>query len=109
MEASDHAKDTAANKRREARLRRAAAKMGLALQKSRSRDPARMDYGRYRIVNAERGYVVTGGFPYGYSLSLDAVGDVLDELEAEKVDESIQREWEAVHGAGAAGEVLWER
>jgi hypothetical protein len=109
MVASDETTDAAADRRRDARLRRVAARMGLSLQKSRSRDPARMDYGCYRIVNAERGYVVTGGFPYGYSLSLDAVEDVLDELEAEKVDESIQREWEAVHGAGAAGEVVWER
>jgi hypothetical protein len=105
----DDATDVKRRRSREARVRRVAARMGLAVQKSRARDPNRMDFGKYRIVNTESRYVVTGGFPYGYSLSLDAVEDVLDELQAAKVDESIRKEWEAVHGADAAGTVIWER
>jgi hypothetical protein len=109
MDTPDGDRDPAADKRREARLRRMAAGMGLAIRKSRSRDRACMDYGCYRIVNPERNYVVTGGFPYGYSLDLDAVEDVLNELEAEKEQKAIKKQWEAVHGTRAAGDTVWER
>ena len=88
----------AENKRREARLRRVAATMGLALRKSRSRDPMRMDYGRYRIVRVETDYVVAGRFPYGYTLDLDAVEDVLEELLEEEDHKATDRAWKAAHG-----------
>ncbi len=95
--------------RREARLRRVAGGLGLALRKSRARDPRRMDYGLYRIVNVERDYVVAGGFPYGYSLSLDAVEDVLGELLAQQEDKEIQRQWLARHGSGGEFDSKWRR
>ena len=68
-------------KRQEARLRRMAAGMGLALRKSRTRDPMRMDFGRYRIEDIENGCVVAGRFPYGYTLGLYDVAEVLEEIE----------------------------
>ena len=83
--------------------------MGLALRKSRARDPKRMDFGRYRIVNVERDYVVAGGFPYGYSLGLDDVEAVLDELLASREDKEIRREWAAAHGTAGAFDAKWSR
>ncbi|MBN1319587.1 MAG: hypothetical protein JXA87_01995 [Thermoleophilia bacterium] len=83
--------DTAADKRRERHLRKWALGMGLAVRKSRARDPHRMDYGRYRIENVETDYVVAGRFPYGYTLDLDAVAEVLEELELNREEEEFKR------------------
>jgi hypothetical protein len=105
----DDVADAAAERRREARLRRMAGGMGLALRKSRTRDSSRMDFGCYRIVDVKRGYVVTGGFPYGYSLSLDAVEDVLEEFLAERVDEATKAEWTALHGSAGSSDAKWAR
>ena len=96
----DSDRDPAAEKQREARLRRVASGMGLALRKSRARDPARMDYGCYRIESVDGAYTVAGKFPYGYSLNLEAVEEVLDELEATKEDAGLKRMWLAAHGGG---------
>jgi hypothetical protein len=79
--------------------------MGLALRKSRARDPRRMDFGRYRVVNVERDYVVAGGFPYGYSLDLGAVEEVLEELLASREDDEIRRAWEAAHETAGSREL----
>ena len=68
------------DKRREARLRRVAAGMGLALRKSRTRETSRMDYGLFRVVDVKNDCVVAGRFPFGYTLDLDAVEDVLNEI-----------------------------
>ena len=101
--------DVGRDLKREARLRRVAAGLGLALRKSRTRDPRRMDFGLYRIVNVERDYVVAGGFPYGYSLTLDAVEDVLDELLADKDDQAMRKAWLARHGSGGEFDSKWRR
>lgn len=85
--------DPAVDKRREAYLRRWAARLGLALQKSRARDPMRMDYGRFRIVRPESDYVVAGRFPYGYTLSPEDVADVLEELETSMEEEAFRRKY----------------
>jgi hypothetical protein len=95
----DEQRDPAAEKRREAQLRRVATSMGLALRKSRARDPMRMDYGCYRVESIKGDYVVAGKFPYSYSLTLDAVAEVLDELDAARSDAELREAWEAVHGA----------
>jgi hypothetical protein len=58
---------------RENRLRRAAQRQGLMLQKSRHRDHRAIDYGRYRLVDLFRNAVVAGGHPYDYSWSLDDI------------------------------------
>ncbi|NLO28484.1 MAG: hypothetical protein GX113_09985 [Actinobacteria bacterium] len=93
---SDH-QDPTADKKREARLRRMAADMGLALRKSRSRDPACMDFGCYRVVKSDSGETVAGRFPYEYSLDLDAVEEVLDELQAQQEDRELDAQWRAAH------------
>jgi len=90
-------RDPIAEKSREARLRRVAADMGLALRKSRTRDPARMDFGCYRVVKSETGDIVAGRFPYGYSLSLDAVEEVLDELQAQREERALDALWRTAH------------
>ena len=95
------AENAAEQKRYEARLRRWAAGMGLALEKSRARDPMRMDYGRYRIIRKETDYVVAGRFPYGYTLSLDDVADVLGELERCQEEEAFRRTYTPGHKPGA--------
>jgi hypothetical protein len=105
----DEQKDLAAEKRREVQLRRVAAGMGLAVRKSRARDPMRMDYGMYRVENIAGDYVVTGKFPYNYSLTLDAVEEVLDELQAARDDEELRKAWEAVHGSSGSSDAKWRR
>lgn len=74
----------AERKKQEAWLRRHAARMGLAVQKSRARDPLRMDYGRYRILDVETGCMVAGRFPYGYTLALEDIWDVLEEIRIDR-------------------------
>lgn len=59
-------------KSREIRLRRAASRQGLALQRSRRRDPLAFDYGTYQLATLA-GEVVASGYAGGYGLSLDAV------------------------------------
>lgn len=76
------------NRRREARLRRFAAELGLVLRKSRARDPNRMDFGRYRVEDPERCCVVAGRFPYGYTLDLDAVEEVLEEIRFDRAEKT---------------------
>jgi hypothetical protein len=71
--------------------------MGLAVRKSRTRDPDRMDYGCYRVVKCGSEEIVAGRFPYEYSLDLDAVEDVLDELQADRIDRAIDAQWKAAH------------
>lgn len=59
---------------RENRLRRAAERQGLLLQKSRRRDPRALGYGTYQLVDARTNAVVDmGGLPGGYGLDLDQV------------------------------------
>lgn len=99
----------AEDKRREARLRRVAATMGLALRKSRTRDPQRLDYGRYRVVRVETDYVVAGRFPFGYTLDLDAVEDVLDELLEQEDHKATERKWRAAHGRSGDSSSHYER
>jgi hypothetical protein len=57
-----------AEKARENRVRRMAARRGLMLQKSRRRDPRAWDYGSYWLVDAERN---TLAFPDEHGGSLD--------------------------------------
>jgi hypothetical protein len=61
---------------RENRLRRMAERQGLALHKSRRRDPRALDYGRWTLVNAATGSVVLGG-ELAKSTDLDSIEDYL--------------------------------
>jgi hypothetical protein len=63
----------------ENRLRRAAERRGLELQKSRRRDAAAPDFGRYMIVDSRTGVTLAGDRPGPYSLSLAEAARVLGE------------------------------
>jgi hypothetical protein len=63
----------AAEKIREARLRRMAERQGLKLVKSRRRDPLAVDYGRYVIVDPHSNRPVAGEFGSASAMSLDDV------------------------------------
>jgi len=61
------------DKVREDRLRRAARRQGLILEKSRRRDPRATDFGAFRIVNEQTSAVVASGADGGFGLNLDQV------------------------------------
>jgi hypothetical protein len=73
----------------ENRLRRAAERQGLQLQKSRSRDPRAVDYGTYQLVDPSKNTIVASGLQCGYGLGLDDVarelrmGSDRDEIQVE--------------------------
>jgi hypothetical protein len=67
----------------EQRLRRMADRQGLALQRSRRRDPHALGFGTYQLVN-ERGRVVAGDRQRGYGLTLDQVEAFLTGEEADR-------------------------
>jgi hypothetical protein len=65
---------------RETRLRRAAQRQGLRLEKSRARDPRSLTYGTYQLVNVENDtghwrsrQLVAASTSAGYGLSLDDI------------------------------------
>ena len=62
---------------RENRARRAAARQGLAAQKSPRRDPRGFDYETWQLVEPRSGEVVASGFQSGYGLTLDQLEDLL--------------------------------
>lgn len=66
-----------ASKARESRLRRKARRQGLRMVKSRSRDPRVFDYGRYRLVDPERNFLIA---VHPLAFSLDEVETELAEL-----------------------------
>lgn len=100
--AGEQPADLTAAKRHEARLRREAAQLGLALRKSRARNPMRMDYGRYKLMNLRGNYCMAGGFPYGHSLSLEDVEDIIDEVLASRDQEELNQAWAAAHQSAGA-------
>jgi hypothetical protein len=61
----------------ENKVRRAAERQGLLLQKSRRRDPRAIDYGGYMLVDQEKNFAVFGAHPNAYSASLEEVADFL--------------------------------
>jgi len=64
-------------KARESRLRRAAAREGLRLMKSRRRNPWAADYGAYWLVDISRNVIVAGHSDFG--MDLDEVEEALAE------------------------------
>jgi hypothetical protein len=102
--------DGGAMHRREARARRVAVSMGLCLQKSRARDACRMDFGCYRIVSSKDGRCVAGTYPYAYSLDLDGVEEVLEELlENPPASKAALAMTEQVHGCEDKSDPRWVR
>jgi hypothetical protein len=63
--------------RREAWLRRVAARQGLQLQKSRARDPRAISFGTYQLADPVTGTLHCYGNASGYGLSLDEIADRL--------------------------------
>jgi hypothetical protein len=61
------------DKVRENRLRRAAQRQGLVLEKSRSRDPRAIDYGTYQLRDEAGKVVAKGTTRSAFGLSLDQV------------------------------------
>ncbi|MFE0532042.1 hypothetical protein ACFW0V_31015 [Micromonospora parva] len=66
-----------ATKVRENRLRRAARRQGLTLEKSRSRDPKALDFGTYHLRDESGKVIAKGGTRAAYGLSLDQVEEQL--------------------------------
>lgn len=62
----------------EARVRREAARQGLALRKSRCRTPMAIDYGAYWLVDPALNTIVAGDPSYG-GMDLDQVAAALKE------------------------------
>lgn len=70
------------DKRREARLRRVAARQGLQVHKCRARDPRAVGYGTYQIADPVIGSLYSiEGRDAGYGLTLDEVAVALGEVE----------------------------
>jgi hypothetical protein len=65
---------------RENRLRRAAERQGLRLEKSRRRDSHALGYGTYQLVDANTNALVAHGLP---STRAGAYGLTLDDVEQE--------------------------
>jgi hypothetical protein len=61
----------------ENRLRRAARRRGLRLEKSKLRDPGAIGYGTFRIVDARAGKLVAGDRRSGYGMRLADVAERL--------------------------------
>jgi hypothetical protein len=62
------------DKTRETRLRRAADRQGLRLERSRRRDPRATDFARYWLLDLVTGHVVAGADAIGRaSMTLDQV------------------------------------
>jgi hypothetical protein len=104
-----HEPDKAEDKKREARLRRVAAGMGLALRKSRTRDTGRMDHGLFRVVDVKNDCVVAGRFPFGYTLDLDAVEDVLNEILESREEAAFKKTYMPGHGRAGGFDAKHER
>jgi hypothetical protein len=100
--------NTTAEKRREARLRRMAAAMGLVLRKSRTRDAHRMDFACFRIESKD-GRPVSGAYPYPYSLSLEGVEDALELLRDSPPEMARASDGTFIHGTAGAADSKWGR
>jgi hypothetical protein len=67
----------ASEKVRENRLRRMAERQGLALQKSRRRDPRAIDYGMYTLIDPSTNTIVAGHVEGRAAFTIDEVEDWL--------------------------------
>jgi hypothetical protein len=66
-------------KTREQAARRAAQRQRLRLERSRMRDKRGLGYGLYRLVDIDTGEVYPPDAGTGYTLSIDAVEQILDQ------------------------------
>jgi hypothetical protein len=72
-------KVTQADQSREDELRRMAHRQGMALEKSRKRNPDAPGYGTYQLVDRETGTIVALGPPSGFGLTADEIEEILTE------------------------------
>ena len=70
---------TPAEKAREARIRRAAARVGLTLERAKTRTEYHHEFGTYQLLETGTGRVVASSLQYGFGLSLDEAGQWLEE------------------------------
>jgi hypothetical protein len=70
---------TQADQSREVQLRRMAHRQGLALEKSRKRNPRARGYGTYQLVDRETGTIVALGPSSGFGLTADEIEGILTE------------------------------
>lgn len=63
----------------ENRLRRAAARQGLRLEKSRARDTRALTYGTYQLTDPNMNTLVAGNPSNGYGMTLDQIEAALNE------------------------------
>jgi len=75
-----------AEKVRENRLRRMAARQGYRVQKSRTRDPRARSHGGYCIIDVDGNYAVAGMHPWEFCFSLEDVEGWLTDDEDERVE-----------------------
>lgn len=68
---------TQGEKVRELRLRRMAERQGLALHKSRRRDPRAIDFGGWMIVDMSTNSIVAGELGTGHAMDLDQIEEYL--------------------------------
>jgi hypothetical protein len=61
----------------EQRARRVAERQGLALQRSKRRDPHAPDFGLYRLVDPNLNAVIAGARPWDFSMNLAEIVDWL--------------------------------
>ncbi|WIB64363.1 hypothetical protein [Curtobacterium sp. MCBD17_040] len=66
-------------KSREIRLRNAAKRQGLELQKSRRRDPRAYDFGTYQLIDPATNTIAAYGLQGGFGLTLDEIEATLQE------------------------------
>ena len=66
------------DKVKENRLRRMAKRRGLALMKSRRRDPRAYDYGGFMLIEPNRNIVIFGANPNAFSADLNDIEAFLD-------------------------------
>ncbi|UFS57629.1 hypothetical protein [Subtercola endophyticus] len=87
---------------REIRLRNAATRQGLQLQKSRLRDPNAIGYGLYRLVDLRTGAVVTStNLPGGFGCDLDDIEARLTVVSDETDDYQIATDWTELGNANS--------
>jgi hypothetical protein len=71
------AEATHADLTREETLRQMALRQGLALEKSRKRNPSAPGYGTYQLVDRETGTIVALGPSSGFGLTADEIEAIL--------------------------------
>ena len=68
--------------RYEARVRRRARGVGYVVRKCRSRNPERLGFGGYMLIDASLNVIVFGGHPYAYSATIEDIDAYFNPMSA---------------------------